>query len=221
MNHPEFPKDIQLLINFLLNIINNKCIYLSRHIFILKNIDTIHRNNPQAFRVILERFSDNVLFIATTNKINMLEAPIISRMVKFRIPVPSEIEQKAVLHKLTNKTTIRYIDRNFVKNIFFNEQDTTANNYSELIYPPLHEFIIEQKNKYDKNEIRNLSFKMYQQCITIPIIVRDLLKFIPDTNNKIDFIESVTKIEYIACQSDETKICFFIEYILHLFYVYR
>ena len=216
MAHPEFPKDIDMIINFLLSIIKNKCIYLSRHIFILKNIDVIHNNNSQAFRVILERFSGNVLFIATTNKLNMIERPILSRMILFRIPIPSEAEQKLILYKLTNKKTIRYIDRNLVKNIFFNETPIIAQIkvLPTLLYPPIQEFI---DTTCDKETVRKFAYKLYQHGISIQYIVIDLLHFIEDENTKINFISKVTDIECISCKTDSSKVCFFIEFILHIY----
>jgi DNA polymerase III delta prime subunit len=216
MAHPEFPKDIELIIAFLLSIIKNKCIYLSRHIFILKNIDVIHNNNSQAFRVILERFSGNVLFIATTNKLNMIERPILSRMTMFRIPIPTEKEQKSVLYKLTNKKTIRYIDQNLVKNIFFNETIIMSQikTLPKLLYPPIQEFI---DRVYDKEEVRKFSYKLYQHTISIQDIVKDLLHFIEDDTTKIKFIQQVADIEYMSCKTDSSKVCFFIESVLHTY----
>lgn len=214
MAHPEFPKKIESLIQFLLGIIHNRCIYLPRHIFILKNIDVIHRNNPQAFRVILERFSDNVMFIATTNKINMIEPPIISRMLRFRIPIPTEEEQKVLLHVLTGKSVIRYSDRNFIKNLFFNEEPVLkqVKSIPNLLYPPLKEFV-DTKN-HTKEDLRRFAYKLYQHSISIPDIVKDLMKFVPE-NLIEDFISKVTEIELMACKGDESKMCFFIEYILY------
>lgn len=215
MEHPEFPKDIDTIINFLLSIIKNKCIYISRHIFILKNIDVIHNNNSQAFRVILERFSNNVLFIATTNKINMIERPILSRMIVFRIPVPSETEQKTILHKLTNKKTVHYLGRNLVKNIFFNESAIISKiKIPKLLYPPIEEFV---ENENDKESVRKFAYKLYQHGIKIQDIVKDLLIYITDETQKIQFIKKVTEIECMSCKTDSSKVCFFIEYILHTF----
>ena len=215
MEHPEFPKDIDTIINFLLSIIKNKCIYISRHIFILKNIDIIHNNNAQAFRVILERFSGTVLFIATTNKINMIERPILSRMFIFRIPIPSEAEQKAILHKLTNKKTVRYLGRNLIKNIFFNESAIVSKiKIPHLLYPPIEEFV---ESINDKDSVRKFAYKLYQHGIKIQDIVKDLMTYIPDDTNKVYFIERVAEIECMGCKTDSSKVCFFIEYILHTF----
>jgi len=212
--HPDFPKDIDIIVQFLLAIIKNKCIYIARHIFILKNIDVIHNNNPQAFRVILERFSTNAFFIGTTNKLNMIERPILSRMILFRIPIPTEEEQKIILHKLTNKKTVRYIDRNLVKNIFFNEN--TTKNITTLIYPPIKEFL--ECQQHDKENIRKFAYKLYQHCIPIEDIVKDLLHFIHDDIAKVDFINKSAEIECMSAKTDPTKVCFFIEAILHLYF---
>jgi hypothetical protein len=219
MHHPDFPKEIQVIIDFMINIIKNKCIYLRRHIFILKNVDAIHRNRSQAFRNIFEQFSSSVMFIATTNKAHLLEAPIKSRMTMFRIPLPTEEEQKAILHKVTKSPTIRYIDRNLVKNIFLNEPIVLKqkSKLSTLHYPPLQDFI---NRTYNQDEIRKFSFKLYQHNITIPTIAIDFLSFVPDANIP-DFVRDAATLDHMCCQSDQSKMCFFIESILYIFYKYR
>lgn len=219
MAHPEFPKNIQEMIEFLLSIVRNKCIYLDRHIVILKNLDVLHRNNSQAFRVILERFSGNVLFIATTHHINQLEAPLLSRMICQRVPLPTEEQQKAVLHKLTNKKTIRYHERNLVQNIFFNEAAVIKQIkvLPTLSYPPLQDFI---DRPYEKEDIRKLSYKLFQQGISISTITLDLLPTLSEEQGHM-FIQKAAEIEHMSCITDSSKESFFIEHLLNIYYSYK
>jgi DNA polymerase III delta prime subunit len=220
LGHPDFPKDIQDIIDFLLTIIRNKCIHLSRHMILLKNIDLIHNNNSQAFRVILERFSNNVLFIASTHRINKLEPPLLSRMQLHRVPLLTEEENKTLLHKLTNKTTIRYYDQNIVKNIFFNEPSVMKKikTIPTLSYPPLKEII---DTKVSKEELRKFAFKLFQQNIPIRDIVMDLLSSFQKEEEKHLFLQEATNTEHLSCISDPSKMSFYIEHILHMYYHYK
>jgi DNA polymerase III delta prime subunit len=211
--HPEFPSDLTVILDFLLTISKHKCMHLDRHIIIIKNIDFFHHNNSQSIRVIFERFYNNSLFICTTNSINKIEAPIQSRMQLYRVPLPSQREQSIILEKLTGNKDFIYIDRNFVKNVFFNEhtiQEIT-------IFPAIKEFVTSCKNKED---IRKFSLKLFQQNISIKELILDLLNHIH--KNKIyDFLEQCTAIEYQSMHLDSSKICFYLELILLIFYRYK
>jgi hypothetical protein len=136
-------------------------------------------------------------------------------MIVFRIPIPSEIEQKTILHKLTKKKTVHYLGRNLVKNIFFNESAIISKiKIPKLLYPPIEEFV---EHENDKESVRKFAYKLYQHGIKIQDIVKDLLIYITDEPQKIQFIEKVTEIECMSCKTDSSKVCFFIEYILHTF----
>jgi DNA polymerase III delta prime subunit len=208
--HPEFTTDLTVLMDFLLNISKHKCIHIERHIIIIKNIEFFHNNNSQSLRVLFERFYNNVLFICTSNHINKIEPPIQSRMQLIRVPLPKESEQKNLLEKLTKSKKYIYIDRNFVRNIFFTEHKLQET----LNYLPIKEFI---KQKQSKEDIRKLSLKLFQQSISIKYIILDLLTFIPDSK-KVDFLSEACKIEHQSTYLDPSKISFYIELILHLFF---
>lgn len=219
MDNPDFPQDIQILNKFLLNIINNKCIYLQRHIIIIKNIDLSENNSPQIFRVLLERFSNNVLFIVTTNTINSIEEPLRSRMLNIRIPLPSLEDNKKILSSLTDNK-YRIIDRNLIKNIFFNETKILKKYKAvpNLNFPPIIEII---ENNISNLEIRKLSLKMFQQDIKLKDIIMDLLYSLKNENDKIDFLEKSASIEHQSKLLEKSKIGFCIELILNLYLNYK
>lgn len=107
--HPDFPADIQPLMDLLLTVCQHKCMHMARHVIVLRNIDFFHRNHSQYIRVIFERFYKNALFICTTYHINKLEAPILSRMQMYRValdrlPVFNHLELDAFLKDAKNKT---------------------------------------------------------------------------------------------------------------------
>lgn len=212
-HHPEFPSDLNIILDFLLTISKHKCMHLDRHIIIIKNIDFFHHNNSQSIRVIFERFYNNSLFICTTNSINKIEAPIQSRMQLYRIPLPSHKEQEVILERLIGHNKYIYHDRNFVKNIFFNEHTIRET----LLYPFIKEFITTCKNKED---IRKFSLKLFQQNISIKELILDLLNYIKK-DYIYDFLEKCSIIEYNSLHLDSSKISFYIEMILLIFFRYK
>lgn len=217
MDNPEFPQDIQEINKFLLSIINNKCINLARHIIVIKNINLFANNSSQIFRVLLERFSSNVLFIVTTNKLNCLEEPIRSRMLNIRVPLPTIEENEKVLSNLTKN--YRIVDRNLIKNIFFSEAKILKKykNIPTLNFPPIIEII---DNKLNNLEIRKLSLKMFQQDIHIKDIILDLFNSLK-TENRFEFLDKSVEIEHQSNLLEKSKTGFCIELILNLYQDYK
>lgn len=212
-NQPDFPNDLNIFLDFLLNISKHKCIHLSRHVIIIKNIDYFHNNNSQSIRVIFERFYNNSLFICTTNSLNKIEKPIQSRMQQYRVPLPSKKEQTILLEKLTHKKDFIYIDRNFVKNVFLNEHQIIET----LYYPPIKEFIESYKNK---EEVRKFSLKLFQQDISLSYLIQDLINFIPE-QKKLTFLEECTYIEQRSLHLEPSKLSFYLELILLTFFRFK
>jgi hypothetical protein len=88
--HPELSKDYGVLCDFLKFILHTRSIHQEKHIFILRDIDVVAKTEHHyALRVLLERYSNNVLFIATTHALSMIEAPLRSRFMMARIPHPT------------------------------------------------------------------------------------------------------------------------------------
>ena len=101
--HPDMPKDGDALLDFLKSVLPSRCMHLHKHIVILDNIDVLTGRDAafsQVMRVLLERYSSNVWFVATTNRVGALEAPIMSRFFSVRMPLPSTDEVAAILSHL-------------------------------------------------------------------------------------------------------------------------
>jgi len=93
--HPNLPKDLDCLTVFLRDIVEARFAHAPRHIIVLRNIDALR--DPQPFRVLLERFSHNAMFICTTHRVGALEPPLRSRFQHSRVPLPTAEETRAVL----------------------------------------------------------------------------------------------------------------------------
>lgn len=87
--HPNMPKQFDELCDFLKHILLSRCIHDVKHIVVIRDIDIIARSSYHyAMRVLLERFSHNVLFIVTTHYLSSIEAPLQSRFMMIRSPQP-------------------------------------------------------------------------------------------------------------------------------------
>lgn len=97
MSHP-LTKDLHELPAFLKFIVSHQPIHPGRHIIVLENIDQVTERQP--FRVLLERFSQNALFLCTTHRISALEGPLQSRFQHLRVPLPVKAEVASLLGEL-------------------------------------------------------------------------------------------------------------------------
>jgi uncharacterized membrane protein YgcG len=95
--HPEFTKNLDLLCDFMKHILTTRCMYQSKYLFLIRDIDVLAQSSIHyAFRVLLERYSNNVLFMATTHTLSKIEPPLQSRFMLLRIPFPSKADLTAL-----------------------------------------------------------------------------------------------------------------------------
>lgn len=100
MMNPDMPKDGDAIFEFLITILHSRCMHLHKHIVVLDNIDVLTASSSQVMRVLLERYSSNVWFVCTTNRIGAIEPPIISRFLTIRIPLPTKDEVSTIIRYL-------------------------------------------------------------------------------------------------------------------------
>ena len=213
MNNPNQSKDLTTISSFFKDIIGHPCVHAEsgrRHIFIIYNIDKIcNKENVYAFRVLLERFSNNVIFINTTYSISKIEQPLCSRMLCIRIP-------------LFSKTRLN----TFITNLGFAENEYDGNDiYMCLLFSWLksknvatNNFNIpaveELSSSSTLEHIRNLSQKIYVNDISFSMLIFDLLKIIPNDEKKQILISQATNIEHLLAKTEGHRMSIYIEYVL-------
>lgn len=214
--HPEFPKDITSLVEFIKHIVKIKSIYNEKHIIIIKNIDNItNRNTCYIFRILLEKFNNNVLFLCTAHNYQMIERPLKSRSRLFRLPLPTIEQNKQILQLLKPDFNYDVYTRNLSLNIFNienNIQDITIN------YPPLLETI---NKKLKPLEIRKITYQIFQYKISLAEVIMDCMSLIKNDNKKLKWIEESSEIELQSKKTDNNKQFFFIELLLNKFEDYK
>ena len=181
LDNPNMPKKLDNLTEMILFIIKTKPINNNKHLIIIKNIDKLNEYFF-AFRIILERYSNNCYFICTTNKISKIEAPIKSRFCLMRLRLFSNYEINYIFTHHLNITLNQYLIKNNCRNIIFaifiaqveiNEPFLITEDFCNLNYPPIKNFI---NDNYNLNDIRQLSYKYSQYNLKIKDLTLDLLK---------------------------------------------
>ena len=228
--NPENIKNIEKITSFLLHIICSKNVKMKKHYIIIKHIDLLSSIFCD-FRIILEKYSHNVIFICTTHYITRLEPPIRSRFSVFRIPSFTFDEIKDIFSNYLNISINDYLyetkPRNIVKALFISEierhpssSEVLTKEFVEYNFPPFVEFIKDyNKNKHNLDDIRGLSYKCCQYNISILEIIQDFIKLVdfgtyyinirhmPSEHNiyefdNIDVIKNTLKCEIIKIGAD-------------------
>jgi hypothetical protein len=189
MMNPENHKNMEKITSFLLHIITNKNIDMNKHLIVIKNIDLLSKLFYE-FRILLEKYSNNIIFICTTHYISRIESPIRSRFSTFRIPLFTNDEINDIfinyLNISMNDELAALKTRNIVKAVFISEierhpygNDILTPEFIIYNYPPFTEFI-KTYNKKNNNieEIRELSYKCCQYNISISNITQDFIKLV-------------------------------------------
>lgn len=229
--NPENIKNIEKITSFLLHIICSKNVKMKKHYIIIKHVDLLSSLFCD-FRIILEKYSHNVIFICTTHYITRLEPPIRSRFSTFRIPLFTFEEIQNIFSNYLNISMNDYLfetkPRNIVKALFISEieryplsSEILTKEFIEYNFPPFVEFIKEyNKNKNNLDDIRGLSYKCCQYNISILQIIQDFIRLvdlgtyyinirsqssednISELDNNIDNIKKKLKCEIIKIGTD-------------------
>lgn len=212
------PKDTDAVINFLKDIIIHSSLTNEKRIIVLYNIHIIcNKNKSYPFRVLLERFSKNNIFICSTNNISSIENPIKSRFILFRVPLLSCEDIRLILkhYNQINKLSEIFIERNnlplaILYSQFTDDIDLDVN--LKYYYPPIAE-LIKTKPTYEK--IRNFSHKLCINDIPTIHLVYDFININPD--NAMKYISYAAKIDHLCVLTNSYLRPIYIEYLLHEF----
>ena len=187
--NPENIKNIEKITSFLLHIISSKNVKMKKHYIVIKQIDLLS-SLFYDFRIILEKYSHNVVFICTTHFITKLELPIKSRFSTFRIPLFTFDEIEDIFSNYLNISMNDYLleikTRNIIKALFISEierhpssTDILTKDFVEFNFPPFVDFIKNyNKNKNNLYDIRSISYKCCQFNVSILQIIQDFIRLV-------------------------------------------
>jgi hypothetical protein len=219
LNNPNISNDYSFITDMILFIIKNRPLISNKHLIIIKNIDKLEEY-AYAFRIIIEKYYNNVYFICTTNKISKIESPIKSRFSLIRMRLFTINEIQMIFNKYLECEYKTTDNRNIIFNIFLaqvniNEPHLITKEFCEYNYPLIKNFM---NSKYDLNDIRQLSYKLSQYNLSIQDIILDLIKIYKEMNYNNEKIKEIidigADIDYILTISNKGREPIFIENLL-------
>jgi len=225
LDHPNIPKDVEMLQEFLKSVITTRSVFSMRHVIVLENIDAmVHRcSSMNAFRVLLERFSKNVWFICTTYHISKLELPLRSRFQSIRVPLPTEDENHSVITLLdgasNSSSYVAPTTRNLILAMAVPLYDDEYKSWiSSLTYPPLADFMLNTSLPTIES-IRSVTYKAFQCGISLSALVIDIIEICKRRGDSEEDLFLITKemahYEHISFQSKGMRTLLYMEYMLH------
>lgn len=205
--HPNLPKDLSVLPEFVKSIVSARCIHSARHIMLLRNVDALRDRQP--FRVLLERFSQNALFICTTHRITALEPPLQSRFQHLRVPLPTAAETAAIFAALGAPAPAAP-DRNFLRALAGAATETPTDT-------PLTAFLARPKPTLEG--IRQMAVKTYQANVPFARAAQEAVAYLTqkgDVKNARAFLEEAADLEHVFAGAARGRAPLYYEYLLHL-----
>jgi hypothetical protein len=211
MLHPDNKKAMDELQEFVKFITSSKCIHMnSKHVIVIHNIHEI--KDKYAFRVLLERFSHNALFIGITTHFASIEMPLQSRFFNIRVRLFTVDEIRRMFEILGHK--FEPSSRNIYRQIALLSDPEL---HRQLYYPPISELF--QKGTPSILDVRKVAYKCCQLNIPFHLIVSDLLQFISDTD-KHWFISKAANIEHSLASTNKGRDALYFESLFqHAVYV--
>jgi len=205
--HPDIPKDISKVVDLIKIVSLSSPIFSNRHLWILKNIECLrHSYGLGPFRILLERFSANALFICTTTQPSHLDRSLQSRFTHLRIPLLKESHLKNILLKLNvSQELVSKLD---TRNIFLAMCYCCSSEfieYSNLNYPKVTSI-----TTWTVDAVRTLAHQYSINGLTLADACHDIIQM-KIKKNKMDVIEWLAKLEAKCAEGNRIREMWFIE----------
>jgi len=224
MSDPQNPKDLDIVSSFLKDLVQHPCVHSGRHIIILKNIDKLcARRSSFAFRVLLERFANNALFICTTNHFNSIEPPLISRCCCFRVPLATTAELAAVFGGLGltfHPMLAKHECRDFYFALYVHWLHVTlpavvTDDFCKYTTLSLHE-LLQNKKSATIEDVRAFTSKISVHDASFASIAEDILHHISGNARKAEFIHHAAQIDSHCSTTEGHRKPLYIELLLNI-----
>lgn len=204
--HPSNSRAIDEIQDFLKTIITTSCIHAQRHVILCRNIDVIQ--DKYAFRVLLERFNKNAMFVCTTHCISSIEGPIRSRFFEIRVPL-FETTQVAEIMKTLCATSHIVDTRNILTAIYF------ANSHHKTVATYHHKEISDIPSSPTIIQLRDIANKVCIANMPFSLVVCDLLHRVPE-KRKCEFVAKAAEIEHRMVQTNLGRKPLYYELLFHV-----
>lgn len=215
---PTQTKNFNIISSFIKHVVSHKCIHNDRHIIVLSSIDRVfaYEGATQAFKVLLERFSSNAIFICTTDVISQIEKPIVSRFVPVRVPCFTEEHIDSIFADLN----IPIVEvppqqrRNIIYRMFaaYIPTKTKTTYVPHIRYGFLVDYFGESRPTID--QLRSLTQKLHSLDIVFSDLILDLTNIL-DVSKREAIIQLGAHTDHCIAQSNCNRKALYIEYFLN------
>lgn len=205
-NHPSMPKNFDILCDFMKHILISHCIHDKKHVIILRDIDIITQSEYHyALRVLLERFSHNVMFIATTHHISKIESPLQSRFMMIRIPQPPlEDIQSFCLSLAPTIDPAKYIQSRDILSCLFRLYLSINNQEIPLLdYDKELEDFLSKTHTFD--EVRQYAYKIFQRGVSFQELCYHLIDMVKPAKYQRTLVFELAKLEHSLAISSKGR----------------
>jgi hypothetical protein len=213
--HPDLPKDYGVLCQFLKAIIQSRTVLASKHIFILRDLDIIAQSKYHyALRVLLERFSSNVLFIATTHSLSKLEPPIRSRFMMVRVPQPTPDDCRRIYTRFGLSPASPSPPKTLIE-VFINAGAATASASAApaaMATDFITEFLSKPHAATALSDVRAFAYRCFHKGVPFPAFCRQLIAHKPNPR----LAQELSRLEYLLTQSSKGREPLYFEKALYI-----
>lgn len=226
---PSQTKSIEKIAEFVKSIASHRKFVGDRHIFIIRNLQHVisYNGGAQAFRVLLEKYSSNILFICTSNSIAKLEKPLQSRFMCVRIPCFSEEVVNRILfdtglydHASMPALAIPCTEK---RNLSYCMYAAVAESTHGMYFPFLKDYLGTGK-KATVEQLRSLTNKLHAYDAPVSRIATDLIQIMNmnmrtkhdlNPNKKCLVLSICVNVDHMLAQNDGNRKALYIEYLLN------
>lgn len=220
LSHPSCHKNITTIFKFITNTIMNKNIHNDKHMIIIKHIDVLKSLEFNSFRILLEKYSQNAIFLCSTHKLDKIDVPVKSRLTLIRLPLFQHSEIKHIFDIYLDSKLNKYLEKNktrdIIKSVFLHdisEECDLDEDFVTFKFPPIKDFVVSLKKSKNLQTIRDFSFKCFQYNISISDITCDLLKIVSN-DKKAKIIQCSAEIEHCLKMTNRGREPLYIESLL-------
>jgi len=220
---PSATKHTHIILQQIKEIVQNKNISGNKHFIIIKHIDILKKNDYNSFRIILEKYSNNVCFLCLTHKPDKIDIPVKSRFVMIRVPLFQHSDICLIFEKYLNLPLNIYLKRQKTRNIVHaifiaqieqNSKESLSKEFCTLRFPPIKEFMDSfKKSKNNLEHIRQFSYKCFQYNISISDLLHDILTIV-SSQTKFRVIQYTASLEHMLCLTNKGREPIYIESML-------
>lgn len=219
MSLPQQSKSLSKITDFIKSIASHHCMTGDRHVMVISHIEHLFEtggcggdNAAQAFRVLLERYSSNIIFICTTAKITAIEKPLISRFLAIRVPLFTESQISQILGDLALSQP--FVPLQHRRNIAYCIYAAICDKHKVRDSPELHFPFLLDYPSASIDQLRSLTHKLHALDASISHITSDLAFLAPP--HKKEYITRIgAQIDHMLACTDGNRKSLYIEYLLN------